>query len=369
MARKKNKVCICEVCNEVVPGFEKWRGRVVLCGKAECLGEAKKVGKGGRHVVEPNTLKCAWPDCNNFVPGGLFIGQARGLTCSEKCYKHSKWKYETLTCANPGCGRTYRGRSREGRLTFCGRKCQHAHYRVQIANRCGIFRPLLEEYMVVARQRVRFLPSVSGGLSVFFQYLTEEGIANLDEVDSQTITNFLEWGEETGRPSVWNAIWPVSSFMKWLIVTGRRKFANPVIPAFHSKKKAQRLPRPYTEEEMARIWELLDKRGSTMVKAAVAIGEESGLRISEIANLRVSDIDLKEQRLFVRLPNKAMTEAYVPFHDKAVKWVRAWLNERDPNLNHDHLFLSGLGGPATKESLHNAIACTLCKTYRGTSGK
>lgn len=365
MKSKNNEVCICEVCGEAVPDFEKWRGRIVLCNKAECLEKARKVGKGGRQAVEPNQLKCAWPDCNNFVPAGLYWPTARGLTCSKRCYQHSKRKYEQLTCANPKCARPYRGLSVKGRLTFCGPECRDDYAREQVANRCGIFRPTYDEFIVFARQNVRYLKSVTSGLSLFLYYLTEIGIASLDEVEPATITAFLEWGERTKRPAVWNAIWPVSSFFRWLYRTGRRKQANPVDTKFHRRKKVKRLPRPYSEEEMAYIWELLDKRGSTMIKAAVAIGEESGLRISEIANLRVSDVDLEHQRLFVRVPNKAMTEAYVPFHDKTVKWVGAWLDERDPNLGHDHLFINTYGGPATKPSLHHAIACTLCKTHNG----
>ena len=365
MKNKNNEVCICEVCGEAVPGFKNWRSRIVLCDKAECMEKAKKVGNGGRQVVEPNQLKCAWPDCNNFVPAGLYWPTAKGLTCSKRCYQQSKRKYQQLTCANPKCARTYRGRSVKGRLTFCGPECRDDYAREQVADRCGNFRPVYDEFIAYAREQVRYLKAVRSGVSLFLLFLTEKGIVTLDEVEATTISRFLEWGDETGRPAVWNAIWPVSALFRWLYNTGRRKLPNPVDTKFHSRKKAKRLPRPYSEEEMAYIWEILDKRGSTMIKAAIAIGEESGLRISEIANLRVSDVDLKHQRLFVRTPNKTMTEAYVPFHDKTVKWVGAWLKERDQNLDHDHLFVNTYGGPATKPSLHHAIACTLCKVHNG----
>jgi integrase/recombinase XerC len=363
MKSKKDEVHTCEVCGEVVPGFAKWRGRIVLCDKAECLEKARKVGTGKRQLVELNQLKCAWPDCNNFVPAGLYQPSARGLTCSEICYWKSKRNYETLRCAQ--CGRTYRGKSVEGLHTFCGRECRDNYFREQTAVRCGIFRPVFEEYIAVARLKVRCIKAVTAGLSLFFQYLTERGINKLDDVEPPTITGFLTWGEETSHLSVWNAIWPVKAFFSWMFNTGRRVKANPVDTKFHTRKKPKRLPRPYSEEEVAYIWELLDKRGSTMVKAAVAIGEESGLRISEIANLRISDIDLKHQRLFVRTPNKTMSEGWVPFHEKAAKWVKAWLKERGTDVAHDHLFLNQSGAPATKPSLHHEISKTLCKIHDG----
>jgi integrase/recombinase XerC len=360
---KKEEVYTCEACGEAVPAFAKWRGRIVLCDKPECFEKARKVGTGKRQLVEANKLKCVWPDCSNFVPAGLYQPHARGLTCSEKCYWQSKRKYETLTCMQ--CGREYRGKSIKGHLNFCNKECTDNYSRGQTAIRCGIFRQVYEEYIAVASLKVRCIYAVRAGLSLFLQYLTEIGITNLDEVEPPTITSFLEWGQKTGRRSVWNAVFPVSAFFRWLYGTGRRKKGNPVDTRFHARKKAKRLPRPYSEEEVAYIWELLDKRGSTMIKAAVAILEESGLRISEIANLRVSDIDVKHQRLFVRTPNKTMTEAYVPFHAKSVKWVGAWLKQRDANLGHDYLFHNTNGGPATKAALHHAIAHTLCKTHAG----
>jgi integrase len=203
------------------------------------------------------------------------------------------------------------------------------------------------------------------GLALFLQFTNEQGIADLDTVTAITITQFLKWGEATAKPSVWNAIWVISAFFKWLIAIGRRNLANPVVTSYHRRAKTKRLPRPYTEEEMQFIWSLLNLRGTTAIRLAVAIAEESGLRIGELCNLRTSDIDIKRQRLFVRLPNKTMVEAWVPFSDKTVKFLEAWSAERDPKLPHDFLLCGPYGTPFNRKTLHAAMSRILCKTYQG----
>jgi len=70
---------------------------------------------------------------------------------------------------------------------------------------------------------------------------------------------------------------------------------------------------------------------------AFAIGEECGLRIGEVSNIRLSDIDTAAQTIFVRLPTKNKHTRTVPFHGKVKKHLELWLAERDPRCEHDHL--------------------------------
>ena len=55
--------------------------------------------------------------------------------------------------------------------------------------------------------------------------------------------------------------------------------------------KYDRNPRPYTQEEVRQIWQILEERGDTLAKLAVAIGEEAGLRLDEVANLRFGEVN------------------------------------------------------------------------------
>jgi integrase len=93
----------------------------------------------------------------------------------------------------------------------------------------------------------------------------------------------------------------------------------------------------------------------------MAIGEESGLRISEIANVRMQDVDLVKQRITVRLPTKSKKLRWVPYGDKTRECLEAWLKERDPHCGHDHLLSGKFGQPSTAQSIRNEFNSLLTK--------
>lgn len=356
------EVC-CASCKEPLPGQKYWKGRILICDKSACREAVKSHGRGLNKFIPINTVKCAWPDCTSFVPEGFVLPQVKEPSCSEACYRRLIYYRESLVCLY--CGRAYRG-NQQHEATFC---CpDHAHkYRVeQRMKKAGIFLPTIIEYLeLYAKEHRRAHVAQQRSLVLFCEFLTGANITDLEVVTPKTVSEFLAWGMRTGRGSVWHAVWYVSSFMKWLGVMGKRKAANPVIPRFHSRTKATLLPRPFSKEEMAQIWTLLNQRGTLQTKLAVAIAEESGLRISELCNLRVQDIDLKRMALFVRLPNKTMKEAWVPFHERTYELVTEWLAKRDKNVAHDYLLHNELGRAYNNQSLHKAISKAVCKTFKG----
>ena len=359
---KKVIASCCSVCGKAMPEAEMWRGRILVCDEKSCRRDVRAFGKSNAtpRYIGTDELRCGRPGCDNFVPEGYYQPNLKYIVCSGSCYWRRSWEAETLICAYPACGKEFKARG--GYRRYCSKEHFKLHSRdVLIDLHCGVFRPVFEEYIDFASLSKRCMSVQRSGLALLLHFVNEQGITDLNDVVATTITKFLKWGEETAKPSVWNAIWVVSAFMEWMIATGRRTKANPVITSYHRRPKAKRLPRPYTEEEMKYIWSLLDQRGTTVVRLAVAIAEESGLRIGELCNLRLSDIDVKKQRLFVRLPNKTMVEAWVPFHDKTLMFLKIRLSERDSKLSHDFLLCSDRGTPFSTSRLRDTITRVLCK--------
>ena len=98
---------------------------------------------------------------------------------------------------------------------------------------------------------------------------------------------------------------------------------------------------------------------------AYAMGEESGLRIGEIADLTLADVDLAGRRLFIRSRTSWRTEPWVPYFEKTHAYLQIWLAERDASVGHDHLLHLPNGRPYNRGTLHNAIAKVICKTVGG----
>lgn len=150
-----------------------------------------------------------------------------------------------------------------------------------------------------------------------------------------------------------------------MIAEERRKGPNPVIPRIHRMRQNPTSPRPFDSAEVARIWSLLEKHGSTQAKLAVSIGLECGLRPGEIARLKFQDIDMKKQQLYVGLPTKNGQSRTVFFSVQTNKYLQQWLKERDPECGHDRLLYGFRKLPFTRGRLHNEIAMAVCKEYRG----
>lgn len=192
------------------------------------------------------------------------------------------------------------------------------------------------------------------------------GIESLELVVPRTITDYIRWARETGRRCAQKGLSAVSVFFQWMIIEGRYQKGNPVISKFHYKPASHLLPRPLSDEELESMWRLLDLRGSAQLRLAAAIAEESGLRIGEVARLRVQDIDLKQQTIFVRLPTKTHRERVAFFGDKVAKYYPEWIAERKAFDGHDSLFHNEWGKAMTVSTLRDLYRRELCKNLKGT---
>lgn len=107
----------------------------------------------------------------------------------------------------------------------------------------------------------------------------------------------------------------------------------------------RRIPRPLKPEELATLWHLLIERGDARVRFADDLGEDAGLRPSEICRVRISDVDLEAQRVHVRLPNSTMTERDAFIGEKTIQYFHEWMRERDANCGHDY-YWEAVRGPS-----------------------
>jgi integrase/recombinase XerD len=89
-------------------------------------------------------------------------------------------------------------------------------------------------------------------------------------------------------------------------------------------------------------------------RVLVMLVYSTGLRISEVLNLRVCDIDAK--RMMIRVQQgKGQKDRYVPLSPTLLQWLRAYWKAARPA---SYLFPGRVPGmPLTREGVHKAIAC------------
>ncbi len=110
----------------------------------------------------------------------------------------------------------------------------------------------------------------------------------------------------------------------------------PVLPHRHGLKEPRRLPRPVRDPELARFFAVIDDARD---RAMFILMLRCGLRISEVAELRLADLYLQETppRLVAR--GKGAKERSVYLSPQAEQALRAYLASR-PAAPSDFVFLS-----------------------------
>lgn len=125
----------------------------------------------------------------------------------------------------------------------------------------------------------------------------------------------------------------------------------PVLPRRHFLRQRQRLPRPVAEGDLRKFFDVIE---STRDRAMFVLMLRCGLRISEVAELRLSDLYLDEPhpRLVVR--GKGLRERSVYLSPQAERSLRRYLVERPPAAC-DHVFLSYRGGGMSTTAIHKRL--------------
>jgi integrase/recombinase XerC len=321
--------------------------------------------------VGPNERKCEGPGCDNFVPEGRYDCRADFLACSSECWIRRHTKGNRLLTCGCGCNQQFLGRAERkpiNGLYFLSSKHYGVYQQEQyLISTTGVLLPIVREFQEgFAALHYGEHYTLRKSIGPFFEYLKLEGITSLEDVSPKTITAYLAWGKKNDRRSIARSASYISTFFKWAIASGYRKAGNPVVPLIHCIPQEWHMPRPLEDEQLDFTWDLLNKRGNARLRLAAAIAEEAGLRIGEICRLRLQDVDLTRQRLFVRLPNKGKRERYAFFSEKTKRYYAEWMKERKPRENNeDHLLHNTRGQRCTVHSLGQEFSRVLCKTFHG----
>ena len=121
-----------------------------------------------------------------------------------------------------------------------------------------------------------------------------------------------------------------------------------------SPKIGRSLPAALTEEEVVRLLEApgrLNTPESRRDKAMLELLYATGMRVSELVSLQVTDVNLVGE--FVRCMGKGSKERLIPFHDQALNALKAYIEEARSvfvsNSTEPALFLNRRGERLTRQ--------------------
>jgi integrase len=146
---------------------------------------------------------------------------------------------------------------------------------------------------------------------------------NADTATRQDIETFLLQFENPGNRHAYYRV--IKTFYNW-----REETFD--LPSLMGKLKAPRLGKlilpSLNREQVDHLLNIVDNARD---KAIIAMFTESGLRLSELVNVRLEDIDWLGNT--VRVIGKGRKEALAPLGSISQKHLREWLTEHQPNGN------------------------------------
>ncbi|MFA5374296.1 MAG: site-specific tyrosine recombinase XerD [Dehalococcoidia bacterium] len=144
----------------------------------------------------------------------------------------------------------------------------------------------------------------------------------------------------------------VKSFFAFLVA--ERKIQNDPTENISSPKVNKSLPKPLSLAEIDILLAEPAKSSTPEAMRDVAMFEllyASGMRVSELMDLNINDINLKAG--FVRCLGKGSKERIIPIHDRAVRSVKEYISEARPHLlkgkEEQALFLNRRGDRLTRQ--------------------
>lgn len=182
-----------------------------------------------------------------------------------------------------------------------------------------------------------------------------KNVDNINSVNRMTINGFVRTLREKklAPTSVIRKIASIRGFFKWAYSSGIIK-QNPA-STLEQPKVPQRLPKVITIRE---VEELLNENLTPLEHVIMELLYSCGLRVSELVNLKLTDIDLASK--YVRCFGKGSKERIIPMGEIAKQVIKEYLPERDLllkkyNLSTKRLFVLPNGRLINRQDVYNLI--------------
>ncbi len=203
-----------------------------------------------------------------------------------------------------------------------------------------------------------------------FALWTGERARGLAEVTTNDLTSYFAFRHGATKATTANRRLSVlKRFFRWAL--RERKVSSDPTLKMQTARQAMRIPKTLTEQSVEAllmapdIGSPLGIRDRTMLELMYA----SGLRVSELVNLKVANISLADSVL--RVFGKGNKERLVPFGQTASLWLNRYLTEVRPVLllgkSADDLFVTNRGVRAGS-AMSRVMFWMLVKKYASKAG-
>ena len=199
------------------------------------------------------------------------------------------------------------------------------------------------------------IESYKRDLEKFLEFNKDIDINNISNDDLKKYIKHLNT-EGLNEKSIARNISSLKSFYKFLLQSKITK-ENPSDALFLPKIKKS-LPNTLTEDEVLKLLDIdLSDNFSYRNKAMLELMYATGLRVSELINLRLQDIDFSQD--IIRTFGKGSKERIIPIGDYAKDYLKKYVYEYRGSMlkreSSEYLFLNNHGKKMTRQGFFKII--------------
>lgn len=227
------------------------------------------------------------------------------------------------------------------------------------SNNLKIFNDFIKYIKIEKNLSNNTIESYKKDLNDFFIYINDLEINNIQETNHNILVDYITtlFDKNYSKSTISRKISTLKSFYKFLYIkdyTSENKASLITLP-----KKERKIPEYLNKEEINQFFlsfnddNLINSRNKIMVLFMYL----TGLRVSELVNLKISQLYLNDK--YIRIIGKGSKERFIPINDLLIEPLNQYLKITRQNIlefNYsDYLFINKNGKPITRQGFFKII--------------
>ena len=212
------------------------------------------------------------------------------------------------------------------------------------------------EYLIIDKKySENTIKAYNNDLKKFKNFIKNKTINNIDENSIKDYLKYLN-KQNNDTKTISHNISTLRSFYKFLLI--EKKINKNPMEYIELPKTKKSLPKTLSIEEIDKLLDInLTDSFSFRNKAMLELMYSSGLRVSELINVKIHDIDTSN--CIIRIMGKGSKERIVPLGDYAIRYIELYLKEYREKLIkkelNDYLFLNNHGTKMTRQGFFKIL--------------
>ena len=191
----------------------------------------------------------------------------------------------------------------------------------------------------------------------YLAFLEKHGERNCISIKREDIYNYLEYLDEE-KYSIYSVVRKISSIKSFHEYLMGEYHIDDVTDGLERPKFYQKLPNVLSIEEVELLLDIsLNNAYDYRNKAMLELMYATGIRVSELVNLKINDVDLENS--IIRMFGKGDKERIVPFGEVAHHYLSIYLEEYRDSLKKkrlcDNVFLNNHGNGMTRQGFFKIL--------------